>query len=302
MISFQMGIVYLRKRHPARFTQATLVGLWVVPVWLAAQSGYWRFIGIWAAWSAVTGYMLSLAMRKPLALTTPRKVYTWFLISHRVTMPIATLGVFLVMGNFFGLGLIEEWFFSANAQILLFWYGVYFGVMTRDAAEVSSDLMAGTMGVGRGSGGHKLGFSMNHCGICGGQLPGLTMRSGEELQPGAEGHIRLPCKHAFHDYCIRGWTMVGKKDMCPTCLEKVDLKHLHTDRPWEKAGVAWGQMLDIFRYLVVWFPLLMVAIHFLFWEVGLIPPNPHAPAAPPTPADANAAVSSATPVAAPVLA
>ena len=59
--------------------------------------------------------------------------------------------------------------------------------------------------------------------------------------------------------------MVGKKDMCPTCLEKVDLRHLHADRPWERMNVVWGQMLDLFRYLVVWFPVLILTIHLTFY-------------------------------------
>jgi hypothetical protein len=27
--------------------------------------------------------------------------------------------------------------------------------------------------------------------------------------------------HLFHEFCIRGWTMIGKKDVCPYCSEKV---------------------------------------------------------------------------------
>lgn len=38
------------------------------------------------------------------------------------------------------------------------------------------------MGVGKSTQGHRLGFSMNQCGICSGQLQGATMRAGEELQ------------------------------------------------------------------------------------------------------------------------
>lgn len=59
--------------------------------------------------------------------------------------------------------------------------------------------------------------------------------------------------------------MVGKKDMCPTCLEKVDLKSMHADHPWEKMGVAWSQLLDLFRYLVVWFPILLVIVEVFFY-------------------------------------
>ncbi len=33
--------------------------------------------------------------------------------------------------------------------------------------------------------------------------------------------------------------MVGKKDMCPVCNEKVDLKSLYVDRPWETRNLTW---------------------------------------------------------------
>ena len=30
----------------------------------------------------------------------------------------------------------------------------------------------------------------------------------------------------FHEFCIRGWCIVGKKQTCPYCKEKVDLKRM----------------------------------------------------------------------------
>jgi RING finger protein 121 len=51
--------------------------------------------------------------------------------------------------------------------------------------------------------------------------------------------VQLDCKHCFHDLCVRGWTMVGKKDTCPACSEKVDLKALYSDRPWETRNLTW---------------------------------------------------------------
>ena len=39
--------------------------------------------------------------------------------------------------------------------------------------------------------------------------------------------------------CIRGWTIVGKKDTCPACLEKVDLRAVFHDRPWETRNLSW---------------------------------------------------------------
>lgn len=32
--------------------------------------------------------------------------------------------------------------------------------------------------------------------------------------------------HRFHEFCIRGWCIVGKKQTCPYCNEKVDLKRM----------------------------------------------------------------------------
>jgi hypothetical protein len=39
-----------------------------------------------------------------------------------------------------------------------------------------------------------------------------------------ENTYRLSCGHEFHEFCIRGWCIVGKKQTCPYCHEKVDLK------------------------------------------------------------------------------
>lgn len=54
-----------------------------------------------------------------------------------------------------------------------------------------------------------------------------------------EKTVQLTCKHLFHDQCIRGWTLVGKKDSCPVCLEKVDLRALYADRPWDTRNLTW---------------------------------------------------------------
>jgi RING finger protein 121 len=50
---------------------------------------------------------------------------------------------------------------------------------------------------------------------------------------------QLACKHCFHELCIRGWTIVGKKDVCPVCLEKVDMRDLYADKPWETQNLSW---------------------------------------------------------------
>jgi len=59
-------------------------------------------------------------------------------------------------------------------------------------------------------------------------LQGGPGMAGQAKLWGAESTVQLECKHCFHDQCIRGWTIVGKKvhqseaklmailsDMCP---------------------------------------------------------------------------------------
>jgi len=39
-----------------------------------------------------------------------------------------------------------------------------------------------------------------------------------------EQNFKLDCGHSFHEWCIRGWILLGKKDLCPVCKEKVSSK------------------------------------------------------------------------------
>ena len=70
-----------------------------------------------------------------------------------------------------------------------------------------------------------MAVSTRACGICSGELRdfGTVVSASEEAQQGGQGRagqartwgaestVQLECKHCFHDQCIRGWTIVGKK-------------------------------------------------------------------------------------------
>lgn len=47
---------------------------------------------------------------------------------------------------------------------------------------------------------------------------------------------------------VRGWCIVGKKQTCPFCNEKVDLKRIVRNF-WEKPHLLYGQLLDWVRLL-----------------------------------------------------
>uniref|UniRef100_A0A3B4THF8 Ring finger protein 175 n=1 Tax=Seriola dumerili TaxID=41447 RepID=A0A3B4THF8_SERDU len=83
-----------------------------------------------------------------------------------------------------------------------------------------------------------------------------------------EDTYQLSCGHLFHEFCIRGWCIVGKKQTCPYCNEKVDLKRM-MNNPWEKTHVLYGQLLDWLRYLVAWQPIIIGIVHGINFTLGL---------------------------------
>jgi RING finger protein 121 len=76
-------------------------------------------------------------------------VYKWFLLVHKVTCGIGVFGYVVGMLTIFGVNLI----FNSKPQpwmdfaLLLGFYGLYYGVLARDIAEICSDKMAAHVGV-----------------------------------------------------------------------------------------------------------------------------------------------------------
>lgn len=129
------------------------------------------------------------------------------------------------------------------------------------------------------------------CAVCGNRL--LV----SENEPGViENTYKLSCEHVFHEFCIRGWCIIGKKQTCPYCKEKVDLKkmfynpypfniiinkqlsiffnifsyiYLNNVCRWERPHVLYGQLLDWIRWLVAWQPLILLLVQGINWGLGL---------------------------------
>ena len=95
-------------------------------------------------------------------------------------------------------------------------------------------------------------LDVNVCAICARPLGPAVGASEHD-----ERVVQLNCRHFFHEICIRGWCMIGKKDTCPYCKEKVDLRRMFKN-PWEKQQHLYTQALDFMRNSLVWVPLLFV--------------------------------------------
>jgi len=271
MILAQTGLFWWKKNHKRSYELVTLLGLWLFPAITCVVLRFWRFLTVWCLFTAVTGHLLSLCLAKPMARSTPRKVYTWFLLLYKISVGIGSIGYVLLLVFYFleifGLHHLVHDVISKvltpTSAILWIWYGLYFGILGRDCAEVCADTMSQRLGTGR-----RLSVSVNSCGICLQELRDFT-HLGEKEGEGYEKTIQLNCKHLFHSGCIRGWTIVGKKDVCPVCCEKVELRSLYADRPWETRNLSWIQMLDAVRYMVVWNPIILIGLHGAFAIFGL---------------------------------
>ncbi|KAL4433400.1 hypothetical protein ABPG77_010253 [Micractinium sp. CCAP 211/92] len=274
MFFAQAALVNWRKRHRRSYDLATLIGLWLIPPIISVQLGGWRFVGTWVLYSSITGYYLYRCSSKKLDKEVPKQVYAWFMIVFRLSVGTGFAGYILLLLDFTGAGMLLRPLLGPGAAITAIWYGLYYGVLTRDSAEVASDRIALSLGTGR-----KMAVSVRHCGICGGELgdDSLPSPAGGGGSGGGSGlgTMQLSCKHLFHLECIRGWCIIGKKDTCPTCWEKVDLKSVFANKPWETTNLSWIQMLDMVRYLVVWNPIIFLALHFIFHWTGLDTPPEH---------------------------
>lgn len=262
MVGLQSTIFWWKKKHKRSYELVTLMGLWLVPAYMGLQMKCYRFLTVWLLYSAVTAYILYQASQKKMSSSTPRMVYSWFLGVYRVSVVLGLAGYLLCV-----LQMIDPMvlLIPAGMPFLLLWYGLYFGILGRDAAEVASDRMAAVMGTGR-----RLMVSVKSCGMCAGDLPDFGVPAAQV--PATEQTVTLPCKHSFHRQCLQGWTIVGKKDTCPQCLEKVDLRQLYADKPWQTKNLNWIQMLDAVRYMVVWLPAILTVAHVALHLLGLDPP------------------------------
>uniref|UniRef100_G1T2P0 Ring finger protein 175 n=1 Tax=Oryctolagus cuniculus TaxID=9986 RepID=G1T2P0_RABIT len=265
LVVAQIVLVQWRQRHSRSYNLVTLLQMWVVPVYFTIKLYWWRFLSLWGLFSVITSYILFRATRKPLSGRTPRLVYKWFLLIYKLSYAFGVVGYLAIMFTMCGFNL----FFKIKARdsmdfgIVSLFYGLYYGVMGRDFAEICSDYMASTIGFYSISGMPTRSLSDDTCAVCGQKI--IVELDEEGL---IENTYQLACHHVFHEFCIRGWCIVGKKQTCPYCKEKVDLKRMISN-PWERTHFLYGQILDWLRYLVAWQPVVIGKVQGINYSLGL---------------------------------
>ena len=255
---FQVSLVAWHRKYPASYDTASLIALWLIPLAFAFSAGFYIFIFVWSVFSVASLYMLWIARARPLAKHTPRNIYSFMFFSFASSYWTAALGYFCVMSDIVGISLFLPEAVQPLSQfgILLLWYGLYFGTLLREYASLATTLMT----VGLGYGGKHLmpvkPLGASTCAICDDALPRFAhVNEATSTDKPAERVLTLNCGHVFHEFCLRGFLLVGKKDHCALCGEKVSTRELFlsTD-PWRMQQYGFSRALDLLRVLVVFLP------------------------------------------------
>lgn len=219
----QVVLVMWKLQHKKSYHVITLFGMWVIPLYISVRAEFWRMISVWTLFSVITLFVTFKATRRKISPSTPRLVYRWFLFTHQATYIVGVIGyvmmVTLLSGLVYAFPSIAEFVIELSASLIF--YGMYFGVLGRDFAELCVDYMAASMKYTTGGVKDSLPsteLTWNVCAVCEREI--ITDGSSVERT------YRLTCDHLFHEFCIRGWCIVGKKQTCPYCNEKVDLKRM----------------------------------------------------------------------------
>ena len=240
---------------------AALFGLWAIPAVWSVWGGYWRMLIVWSCYTAVTGWVGRRALQRPVDRRTPRLVYQYFHACYRLCYGCAFVGYCLLMSDFLGVSLLlpEALTPLSPTGVLLMFYGLYYGVLSRDLCALCGMLMAVNLGyVGRKGEMPSKTLPLNTCAICDHPLHASVRLTDSRPGEAEEPTFSTPCGHQFHSYCLRGWTIIGKRDTCPSCSEKVNVRDVVGRAPWDQTAVAWGWILDAVRVMVVYNPIILL--------------------------------------------
>ncbi|RWS30579.1 RING finger protein 121-like protein [Leptotrombidium deliense] len=273
----QIILIAWKKKHQKSYQNVSMFGMWLIPLFISVYNHWFRFISIWLFVTIITiAFILKPLLNKKINGSIPRLIYRWFFYLYSISSLVAVTGYFIIMSTLLGLNVI----LGIKPQIpldigfLLLFYGIYYGVLTRDFTDFLVDLLAANIGYYSPSSSlpsKQLRESI--CAICGRSNEGVVY-----VDDGLDNYVSgydnekiftLSCGHKYHEFCIYGWALIGKKQVCPFCREKVDTRKLFASLPFQRPHYLYGNLLDFIRYLVAWQPLIIFAVQAVNYLLGL---------------------------------
>lgn len=290
MVLSQVLLVWWKSKYYKSYIHASMIAMYLIPFSISAYRFWWRFVIIWLVITIITLVLVWRPLMMPTfsksGSNIPRLLYKWFFAVYSISSLVAVSGYTIILLTFFGFNVLLNIAPQVTLDIgfMLLFYGIYYGVLCRDFTDFLVDKLAAQIGYYNPSSAlpSKLLLS-NICAICGTDngdnenidIDGLTQ---EPLMAESLAHLDehdfhhdyenlidysdnsspkervfvLSCGHKFHEYCIYGWCLVGKRQVCPFCREKVDLGRLFSALPFQKPHYLYGNLLDFIRYLFAW--------------------------------------------------
>ncbi|KAK6626375.1 hypothetical protein RUM43_006686 [Polyplax serrata] len=199
----QVVLVQWKQRHFQSYQLVTLIGMWIVPIIICLRNQSWRFIFIWLVFSCVTGLIFRKSLETPIDGTTPRLVYKWFYFLYKLSYGLGIVGYVILMATFLGLNLLFDtkphvWM---DCGVLFLFYGLYYGVLGRDIAEICADKMASHIGYYNAKGMPTRSLNANVCAVCGNKL--LTPLNEDGV---LENTYKLSCGHYKESIGFLDWS------------------------------------------------------------------------------------------------
>jgi RING finger protein 121 len=188
----QFLLVFWKIKHKKSYQLITLFGLWIMPAIISISAFYVRMLFVWSVFSAVTGFFVYKSTRRSITGSTPRLVYRWFLAVHQITTVVGIVGYIVMILVFSGLVLVFGLSVDGTMEValMLMFYGIYFGLLGRDCAEMCVDVMAASMKHTSSKGAFPdTTLASSICAVCEGEIPSNVDRASSERA------YKLNCGH-----------------------------------------------------------------------------------------------------------
>ncbi|KAH9411850.1 hypothetical protein HK407_03g06020 [Ordospora pajunii] len=167
---------------------------------------------------------------------------------------ISNSGIFVGQALTFITFYVGTKYLMHSLSVLLFF--VYFGLLSRETIFFLSEMMAVSTGFYSKEGVPGKGNNNSLCMIC-------TKRF-----DGVEKIHTLGCGHSFHEDCIKGWCLLGKKLFCPYCKSRVVGSTLPPEL-WHKAEVWFYPLINTMRsFIIITLMLTGIVLYKIRYQNG----------------------------------
>lgn len=239
----QMGLTIWKKFHKPshKFFQFAIVFAFS-PVILYLMSDILLFV-IWAAFLIFIMFCLRKVLFRPMTYEVPKEIFRTFRTLFLYTNIAILIGHVVLAFSFL---LYQKTLFPS---IRFFIYSLYIAVLSREVVLNLSHVMAIRTGYYSKEGISGLQDNAEICMICTAKLSN------------AESIVTLYCQHAYHEECIRGWSLIAQNKFCPYCKKGIDSAFFAPEL-WERAELPFKPLMNLARSFISFFLVVLCVVMY----------------------------------------